>query len=162
MSFRYKGNSLRDAAKLNYALKIHFPSFDYDSINGAKINVESSASKGFSGFVDCPVLVTLEYHTDPNKAEEFTLAMHVLSKIRRRDGAIQWGLYQDVSNPSKCVETALVESWVEHRRQFDRVTNSDRVIEDRVMAFHIGEAPPKVSQMIYSKNDKRAASITIV
>jgi MFS family permease len=108
---------------------------------------------------DGPVLVTLEYHIDPNKAEEFTLAMHTLSRIRRRDGAIQWGLYQDVSNPSRFVETALVESWAEHRRQFDRVTHSDRVIEDRVLAFHIGEAPPRVSQMIYSKNEKHTTSV---
>jgi quinol monooxygenase YgiN len=100
-------------------------------------------------------LVTLEYYIDPDKAEEFTLAMAALARIRRRDGAIQWGLYQDVSDPSRFVETALIESWAEHRRQYDRVTNSDRVVEERVLTFHIGAEPPKVAEMVYSKDGKR-------
>jgi MFS family permease len=104
---------------------------------------------------DGPVLVTLEYYIDPNKAEEFTLAMQALAQIRRRDGAIQWGLYQDVSDPSRFIETALVESWAEHRRQFERVTLSDKVIEDRVLAYHIGSEAPKVSEMLYSKDGRQ-------
>jgi MFS family permease len=103
---------------------------------------------------DGPVLITLEYRIDPANAEEFTKVMQTLSQIRRRDGAIQWGVYQDLSDPSRFVETLLVESWVEHKRQFARVTNADRVIEERVRAFHIGNEPPKVSQMIYSNPDK--------
>jgi MFS family permease/quinol monooxygenase YgiN len=99
---------------------------------------------------DGPVLVTLEYRVDPANAEEFTKAMQALSLIRRRDGAIQWGMYQDLSDPSRFVETMVVESWAEHKRQFERVTNADRVIEERARAFHIGDEPPKVSQMIYS------------
>jgi MFS family permease/quinol monooxygenase YgiN len=99
---------------------------------------------------DGPVMVTLEYRIDAANAEEFTKAMQALSVIRRRDGAIQWGLYQDLSDPGRFVETMVVESWAEHKRQFERVTNSDRVIEDRARAFHVGDTPPKVSQMIYA------------
>ncbi len=99
---------------------------------------------------DGPVLVTLEYRIDPANAEEFSKAMQALSQARRRDGAIQWGLYQDLSDPGRFVETMVVESWAEHRRQFERVTNADRAIEERTRAFHIGAEPPKVSQMIYS------------
>jgi MFS family permease/quinol monooxygenase YgiN len=99
---------------------------------------------------DGPVLVTLEYRIDPAQADEFAQAMAELSKIRRRDGAIQWGLYQDLSDPSRFVETSILESWAEHKRQFERVTVADKFIEDRVRAFHIGSEPPKVSQMIYA------------
>ena len=99
---------------------------------------------------DGPVLVTMEYRIDPANAEEFTKAMQALSLIRRRDGAIQWGLFHDLSDPGRFVETAVVESWVEHKRQFERVTNADRAIEERARAFHIGDEPPKVSQMIYA------------
>lgn len=104
---------------------------------------------------DGPVLITLEYRIDPANAEEFTKVMQALSQIRRRDGALQWGLYQDLSDPSRFVETALVESWAEHKRQFARVTNADRVIEEQVRAFHIGDEPPKVLQMIYSDPNRR-------
>jgi hypothetical protein len=76
--------------------------------------------------------------------------MQALSLIRRRDGAIQWGLFHDLSDPGRFVETAVVESWAEHKRQFERVTNADRAIEERARAFHIGDEPPKVSQMIYA------------
>jgi MFS family permease/quinol monooxygenase YgiN len=99
---------------------------------------------------DGPVMVTLEYRIDAANAEEFTKAMQALSLIRRRDGAIQWGLYQDLSDPGRFVETMVVESWAEHKRQFERVTNSDRIVEDRARAFHVGDTPPKVSQMIYA------------
>jgi hypothetical protein len=44
----------------------------------------------------------------------------------------------------------LVESWIEHKRQYERVTNSDKAIEDRVRAFHIGQEPPQISQTIYA------------
>lgn len=99
---------------------------------------------------DGPVLITLEYRIDPANAEEFTKVMQALSQIRRRDGAIQWGMYQDLSDPSRFVETIVVESWAEHKRQFERVTNADKAMEDRARAFHIGDEPPKVSQMIYA------------
>jgi MFS family permease/quinol monooxygenase YgiN len=99
---------------------------------------------------DGPIMVTLEYRIDPVNAEEFTKAMQALSITRRRDGAIQWGLYQDLSDPGRFVETIVVESWAEHKRQYERVTNADRAIEERARAFHIGDEPPKVSQMIYS------------
>jgi hypothetical protein len=48
------------------------------------------------------------------------------------------------------VESFIVESWAEHKRQFERVTNADRAVEERARAFHVGETPPKVSQMIYA------------
>jgi MFS family permease/quinol monooxygenase YgiN len=101
---------------------------------------------------DGPVLITLEYRIDPDNAEDFTQAMQVLSRIRRRDGAIQWGLFQDLSDPGRFVETAVVESWAEHVRQFARVTVADRAVEEQVRAFHIGELPPQVSQMIYANH----------
>ncbi|MCC3504586.1 MULTISPECIES: MFS transporter [unclassified Microcoleus] len=104
---------------------------------------------------DGPVLITLEYCIDPADANSFKQVMQALSRTRRRDGAIQWGLYQDLSHPSRFVETIIVESWAEHKRQFERVTNADRAIEETARAFHIGDTPPKVSQMIYGNPDNR-------
>ncbi|MCL6432781.1 MAG: MFS transporter [Leptolyngbyaceae cyanobacterium HOT.MB2.61] len=103
---------------------------------------------------DGPVLITLEYRINPADAPAFTEAMQAFSRTRRRDGAIRWGLFQDLSDPGRFVETVLVESWAEHRRQFERVTKADRTLEERVRAFHIGSEPPKISQMIYANQDK--------
>jgi len=98
---------------------------------------------------DGPVLVTVEYRIDLKDAIEFVSAVHALAKIRRRDGARQWGLFRDLADPSRYVETFIVESWVEHLRQHARVTVADRAVEDRVRAFHVGETPPVVSHLIY-------------
>ena len=97
---------------------------------------------------DGPVLITLEYRIDPVNAAAFRTAMQTLSQIRRRDGAIQWGLFQDLTDPARFVETTLVESWAEHERQFERVTNADRAIENLAFAFHLGPEPPRLAEMI--------------
>lgn len=97
-----------------------------------------------------PVLVTVEYIIDPNRLDEFTDAMTELSIQRRRDGAFQWHLFCDVSSPQKQLETFFVESWAEHMRQHERVTVSDRLVEDKVNAFHVGDSPIVVRHLINS------------
>lgn len=97
-----------------------------------------------------PVLITVEYIIDPARLNEFTEAMSALSIQRRRDGAFQWHLVCDVANPQKQLEAFFVESWAEHMRQHERVTVSDRVVEDKVNAFHIGANPIAVRHFINS------------
>jgi MFS family permease len=104
-------------------------------------------------FVPCPqdgpVLITIVYCIDPGDATAFRAAMERLSQIRRRDGAIQWGLFQDLSDPSRFVETSIVESWAEHQRQYVRVTQADRAIEAAAWQFHRGGHPPQITELVY-------------
>lgn len=107
---------------------------------------------------DGPVLVTVDYQIEPERAEEFVAAMREVKRILRRDGAIRWGLFADPARPGHYVETFLVESWAEHMRQHARVTNEDRVAQDLVRALHAGASPPVVTHLIaqdFSKRDKR-------
>jgi MFS family permease len=99
-----------------------------------------------------PVLVTVEYRLDPARADEFVAVMHELERTRRRDGAIEWGLYQDTADPWRWLETFVVESWVEHLRQHERVTMSDRLLQERVYAIVEG-GEPRVSH--YVARDRR-------
>jgi hypothetical protein len=55
---------------------------------------------------------------------------------RRRDGAIFWGLFVDTNEPGRYVEFFTLESWLEHLRQHERVTGTDRDIEARARVFH--------------------------
>jgi MFS family permease len=98
-----------------------------------------------------PVLVTVEYFIDPSVARDFARAMQPMRMIRRRDGAIRWGLFEDAAKPGRYIETFVVESWAEHLRQHERVTVSDREIEARAIAFHRGDGPPKVTHWIASE-----------
>ncbi|WP_257237157.1 MFS transporter [Nostoc sp. 'Peltigera malacea cyanobiont' DB3992] len=97
-----------------------------------------------------PVLVTLEYCIDPEQAEEFIAAINALRVVRLRDGAIRWGIFHDTSQPNRYLETFIVESWVDHLRQYERFTVADREIRERVFAFHQGDEPPVISHMIYA------------
>jgi MFS family permease len=98
---------------------------------------------------DGPVLVLVRYRVDPSRTEEFASAMRALRRVRRRDGAYRWGLFEDVADPSCFVETYVVRSWAEHLRQHERFTAEDLAVRDRVRSFHTGEDPPAVSHYIH-------------
>jgi len=99
-----------------------------------------------------PVLVTVEYRIDPKDRQPFLAALEKLGHERRRDGAYVWGIYEDAAVEGRMVETFLLESWLEHLRQHERVTNADRVLQDSVLRFHC-EGSPKVTHLIASEPD---------
>jgi MFS family permease len=94
-----------------------------------------------------PVLVTVEYRIDPKDRVPFLAALETLARERRRDGAYAWGVYEDAAAEGRVLETFLVESWLEHLRQHQRVTNADRVLQETVHRFNLDGAP-KVTHYI--------------
>jgi len=100
---------------------------------------------------DGPVLVTIEYFIHPQDLEEFTRVIHAMREARMRDGAIRWGVFQDVAHPERIVETFVVDSWLEFLRVRERLTASDRAVRGRVRSFHRGDSPPVISYMIYAR-----------
>jgi MFS family permease len=95
-----------------------------------------------------PVLVTVEYRVAAGDIPDFVSAAMSLARVRRRDGAVMWALFQDAADPERHLETFVVESWAEHLRQHQRSTLADLDIAERVRAYHRGSAPPQVSHMI--------------
>ena len=95
-----------------------------------------------------PMLVTVEYRVIPGQQAKFIEAINQYARIRRRDGAYQWGIYQDTEASSRFVETFLVHSWAEHLRQHERQTQADQELERRVSSCISGE--PKVHHLIYA------------
>ncbi|MBM4202431.1 MAG: MFS transporter, partial [Gammaproteobacteria bacterium] len=95
-----------------------------------------------------PVLVTLAYRVKPESRAEFRRLMKALRKSRRRDGAYYWQLFRDTADPDWHLETFLVESWVEHLRQHERVTVEDRRLQDRVHGCLAERREPLVSHWI--------------
>ncbi len=102
-----------------------------------------------------PVMVTVEYKIDPNKAEEFLQAIHKYQRVRRRDGATRWGVFYDAELPGRYVESFLVDSWAEHQRQHRRFTVADRAIESCVLSFTT--EPIQTRHLIYARTPKRSA-----
>jgi quinol monooxygenase YgiN len=88
-----------------------------------------------------PVLVMVTFQIDPRDRERFLEALEKAGRERRRDGAYDWRIFEDPSEGGRFVETFLSDSWVDHLRQHQRVTKADRVLEEAVRRFQIGDGP---------------------
>ena len=102
-----------------------------------------------------PVRVSVEYTIPLDRYAEFATAIHELSGVRLRDGAIRWGIYREAADPSHLNETFLMESWIDYLRSRERTTAADVVIRDRVVALHEAHdaegkpTPPRITHQIY-------------
>ena len=98
---------------------------------------------------DGPVLVTVEYHVGTADIDAFLHAMEEYGRIRRRDGASRWGIFRDLEQPDRYLETFVVNSWAEHLRQHDRLTLADREVVQLVRE-HVRDEP-LVKHLIYAE-----------
>ena len=95
-----------------------------------------------------PALVTVEYQINPSEKTNFRHVMHELRASRLRDGAIQWNLFNDPDVEERYLEVFMVRSWIDHLRQHERVTESDREIQDKLRTFLKDDTEPVVSHFI--------------
>ena len=100
-----------------------------------------------------PVMVTVDYRVAAANREAFLAALDRLGHERRRDGAYAWDVFEDTAQPGRYVETFLIESWVEHLRQHERVTKSDRAIQEKVEALLL--ASPSVTHLIAADSSRK-------
>ena len=94
-----------------------------------------------------PVLTTIEYQVDPAQSAAFLVLLEELKVARHRNGGYGWGIYQDLENPGRYTEQFFTDSWLEHLRQHQRNTIADKVLQEKVRAFHRGAQPPRVSHL---------------
>ena len=87
-----------------------------------------------------PVVVVVEYRVDANDRAEFLSAVDELGYARKRDGAYAWGVYEDVADGGRFIETFSIESWLEVLHQRERATNADEMLRSRVRQL-LKEAP---------------------
>jgi MFS family permease len=87
-----------------------------------------------------PVVAVVEYRVDANDRAEFLSAVDELGYARKRDGAYAWGVYEDVADGGRFIETFSIESWLELLHQRERATNADEMLRSRVRQL-LKEAP---------------------
>jgi hypothetical protein len=104
-------------------------------------DIETDVRKG-------PMMITVEYTVIPKHTADFVNAMHEYGRVRRRDGAYQWGIFLDTEVPERYLEVFLVNSWAEHLRQHERQTQADRELEGRIYSVLSGE--PIVRHLIHT------------
>ncbi|MTH77101.1 MFS transporter [Paracoccus aestuariivivens] len=106
-----------------------------------------------------PVLVTITYEVDSEETEAFLAAMTGLSGERYRDGAHDWGIYQDAASPRLWIEWFFLHSWAEHLRQHERHTKHDVLDHARAHAFHRGIRPPEIRHYLAPRNSRTGAPV---
>ena len=95
-----------------------------------------------------PVMINIEYQINPEDQNNFFMVMNKLKEHRLRDGAYTWGLFEDTSKSGRYIEYFMVESWLEHLRQHERVTHADAEIQATARSYHRGPDRPKVDHYI--------------
>ncbi|BCU53598.1 MFS transporter [Enterobacter kobei] len=114
---------------------------DLSAINEAAPELEIRHDRG-------PVMVSYHYLVSPQSAHDFVVCMQDMRRVRRRGGALNWAIYEDILTPGIFVETFVVGSWMEHLRQRERYTMNDKKIQNRVLGFHQGPDLPEVRYLI--------------
>lgn len=95
-----------------------------------------------------PVLVTVEYRIDAADRAAFHECMRLLGRVRRRDGAVLWGVAEDVASPGVHLEYFVTASWLEHLRQHERITSDDKAVQEQLRTLHRGERHPVVRHFV--------------
>lgn len=108
-----------------------------------------------------PVMVTVEYLIDPERADDFNAVMQETRQARLRQGALSWGLFRDAAQPGRYIEYFLDENWIEHQRRLERFTAADVGLRERRLAFHVGTEPPRVRRYVAEPAGRRAAGAAV-
>ena len=103
-----------------------------------------------------PILTVLEYRVPEERKQTFQEAMREVRRIRIRDGAVRWSLFQDLAPPEpgllRFTESFLSSSWGEHLRQHHRATVEDRAVFRR--AYGLGAEPrPRIRHLVAAWED---------
>jgi quinol monooxygenase YgiN len=131
---------LRGGEDLDLSPSRHWP------IPGVEIDIDSDQG---------PVLVTVEYRVDPERLDDFRRAMEQVGRARQRDGAYYWDLFVDTAEPGRLLEIFLSDSWLEHLRQHERVTEDDRFLESQARRFAVEARPLRVDHLVSVRKRRR-------
>jgi predicted MFS family arabinose efflux permease len=95
-----------------------------------------------------PAMTMVEYRIDPADVPTFLGLMAEQARARRRFGAVQWWIMEDVGAPGLYMECFVEGSWLAHLRHHERVSGADRLIQERIHLLHRGDGPPAVRHLL--------------
>jgi MFS family permease len=95
-----------------------------------------------------PVVITVEYIIDESDIEEFLGRMNERRRVRRRDGARNWRLLRDLSDPRLWIERYETPTWLDYIRLNNRATQDDASVPTRLRELHRGTEAPRVRRRI--------------
>ncbi len=105
-----------------------------------------------------PIVVTIEYIIREEDVVAFLHAIAERRRIRLRDGARNWRILRDLTNPQVWVERYETPTWLDYIRHNNRLTQHDAYIPERLRALHVGPELPRVRRMIERQTGSLPAS----
>lgn len=99
-------------------------------------------------------MVTIEYTVAFDELKKFHRLLVQLQKIRKWDGAYFWELFEDTARSGHFIECFMVESWLEHLRQHDRVSISDMALQEQIGNCLIAGSAKTINHYIASRISK--------
>ena len=112
-----------------------------DALEEPEVNLSISQRSG-------PIVVEIEYRVSQQKARAFYTTMLQLQAIRQRNGAYDWSIARDIADPELWIERYHCPTWLDYLRQRNRSTQSEREVQLKAIAFHLGPEPIKVHRML--------------
>ncbi len=106
-----------------------------------KLEVEMQQSDG-------PIRVEIEYRVVEADWPAFNAAMQTRRRIRNRDGARNWMLWQDVTDRTRWVESYRVANWADYLRHNQRRTEADKVNMDELSRLSTEADGPRVRRYL--------------
>lgn len=100
-----------------------------------------------------PIVVNIEYRVAAANAVEFMSVMRQLRRLRRRDGARDWSLMQDIDDPTLWIERFHSPTWRDYVHRLTRPVAGDEPIRTRVQQL----ADPRAT-VIKRRLDRPAGS----
>jgi MFS family permease len=95
-----------------------------------------------------PLVVMIEYRVAPANAREFCERMEAVQLSRQRNGAYGWSIARDLADPELWTERYHCPTWHDYLRLRNRPTQSERVLQQQVLDFHIGPGNVQVRRML--------------
>jgi MFS family permease len=95
-----------------------------------------------------PIVVEIEYRVDPRKAREFYRTMQEVQLSRQRNGAYGWSLARELADRELWTERYHCPTWLDYLRQRNRPTQSERLLQERALQFHLGPEAVRIRRML--------------
>ncbi len=95
-----------------------------------------------------PLVVEIEYRIAQENARAFHILMQDIQLFRKRNGAYGWSIARDIADPESWTERYQCPTWFDYLRQRNRATQSERALDEKALAFHMGPEPVRVRRML--------------